>query len=61
MSVAKLEAADDGAFATRLAGADVVFRVSGAHWLPGERMLVVADLPFVETMRGVGDRMGPGR
>ena len=44
MSVAKLEAADDGAFATRLAGADVVFRVSGALWLPGERMLVVADL-----------------
>jgi DNA ligase-associated metallophosphoesterase len=35
---------DDGAFAIRLAGADVVLRVSGALWLPGERMLVVADL-----------------
>jgi len=36
--------ADDGAFATRLAGTDVVFRVSGALWLPTERTLVVADL-----------------
>lgn len=36
--------ADDGAFATRLAGTGVVFRVSGALWLPAERTLVVADL-----------------
>ncbi|MCO8031271.1 hypothetical protein NI454_15060 [Brevundimonas diminuta] len=43
MTIAKLEAAD-GAFATRLAGVDVVFRMSSALWLPGERILVVADL-----------------
>lgn len=36
--------ADDGAFVTRLAGTDVVFRVSGALWLPAERTLVIADL-----------------
>src|SRR5690606_30420285 len=43
LTIAKLEAAD-GAFATRLAGVDVVFRMSSALWLPGERILVVADL-----------------
>lgn len=42
MNVSSL--ADDGAFATLLAGTDVVFRVSGALWLPAERTLVVADL-----------------
>lgn len=37
-------ASDCGGLATRLRGADVVMRCSGALWLAAERMLVVADL-----------------